>query len=190
MSSDNIADRMLEEHAVDFERFRAQAERLDAIGKRTVDALRAGKKILVCGNGGSASQADHFAGELVGRFRGERVGLPAIALSSSPAGLTAIGNDYGYDRVFARQVEALGVEGDLLFALTTSGRSANVLEALKAAKARGVYSIGLLGKDGGPAAALCDETLIVDSKSTARIQEMHILAIHIVCEIIDRAYGA
>lgn len=190
MESEPVAGGMLDEHARDFERFRAQAARLDALGRRTVEALRAGNKLLVCGNGGSASQADHFAGELVGRFRGERVGLPAIALSSSPAGVTAIGNDYGYDRVFSRQVEALGAPGDILFALSTSGKSPNVLEAARAAKAKGLVTLGLLGKNGGPLLGLCDDAVVVESQSTARIQEMHILAIHIICEIIDRAYGA
>lgn len=190
MSSENVVDRMLDEHAADFVRFRALDRRLEAIGALTVGALKAGRKVLVCGNGGSASQADHFAGELVGRFRGERPSLPAIALSSSPAGVTAIGNDYGYDRIFARQVESLGAAGDVLFALTTSGKSPNVLEAVKQAKMQGVVTVGFLGKDGGPLAPLCDHTLIVPSQSTARIQEMHILAIHIVCEMIDRAWGA
>lgn len=186
----DVADSMLEEHAEDFERFRAQTAELDALGRLTVGALRNGNKILVCGNGGSAAEADHFAGELVGRFRGERPSLPALALSSSPAGVTAIGNDYGYERVFARQIESLGAEGDLLFVLSTSGKSANLIEAVKQAKDRGMITIGLLGRDGGPVAPLCDHTLIVGSTSTARIQEMHLLAIHILCEMIDRAFGA
>lgn len=186
----DVADSMLQEHAEDFERFRAQAAELDALGRLTVGALRNGNKILVCGNGGSAAEADHFAGELVGRFRGERPSLPALALSSSPAGVTAIGNDYGYERVFARQIESLGAEGDLLFVLSTSGQSANLVEAVKQARDRGVITIGLLGRDGGPVAPLCDHTLIVESRSTARIQEMHLLSIHILCEMIDRAFGA
>lgn len=181
---------MLDEHAADFERFRARAAELDSLGRLTVEALRNGNKILVCGNGGSAAEADHFAGELVGRFRGERKSLPALALSSSPAGVTAIGNDYGYERVFARQIESLGAKGDLLFVLSTSGKSANLVEAVKQAKERGMITLGLLGRDGGPVAPLCDHTLIVESDSTARIQELHLLAIHVFCEMIDRAFGA
>lgn len=186
----DLAEAMFDEHAEDFERFRAQAADVDALARLTVGALRNGNKILVCGNGGSAAEADHFAGELVGRFRGERKSLPAFALSSSPAGVTAIGNDYGYDRVFARQIESLGAEGDLLFVLTTSGNSANLIEAVRQAKEQGVISIGLLGRDGGRLAPLCDHALIVGSTSTARIQELHLLTIHILCETIDRAFGA
>ncbi len=190
MSSDSLAASMLDEHARDFEAFRKQAESLDSICRLTVGALRGGNKVLVCGNGGSASQADHFAGELTGRFRGERKSLPAIALSSSPAGVTAIGNDYGYEKIFSRQIESLATKDDVLFALSTSGKSPNVIEAVKQAKAQGVFTVGLLGKNGGALAPLCDHALIVESTSTARIQEMHILAIHIVCEAIDRAFGA
>ncbi len=190
MSSDPVAEAMLEEHARDFEAFRKQAESIDLICRLAVGALRGGNKVLVCGNGGSASQADHFAGELTGRFRGERKSLPAIALSSSPAGVTAIGNDYGYEKIFSRQIESLATKDDVLFALSTSGKSPNVVEAVKQAKAQGVFTVGLLGKNGGAVAPLCDHALIVESTSTARIQEMHILAIHIVCEAIDRAFGA
>lgn len=154
-----------------------------------VGTLQRGGKLLVCGNGGSAADAQHIAAELVGRFLRERAGLPAIALTTDTSALTAIGNDEGFDRVFARQVEALGRAGDLLLAITTSGSSPNVIEAIRAAKARGLTVVGLLGRDGGAARPLCDLALVVASESTARVQEVHILVAHILCEAADRAFA-
>ncbi|MCS6855220.1 MAG: SIS domain-containing protein, partial [Elioraea sp.] len=135
------------------------------------DALRAGGKLLLCGNGGSAADAQHWAGELVSRFAYDRPGLPAIALTTDTSILTAIGNDFGYERVFARQVEALGRPGDVFFALSTSGRSPNVLAALAAARARGLRTVGFTGAGGGEMASLCDVLLRVPHEATPRIQE-------------------
>lgn len=148
-------------------------------------ALEEGHKILLCGNGGSAADAQHIAAEFVGRFHNERISLPAIALTTDTSILTAVGNDYSYDRVFARQVEGLGQKGDVFWGITTSGNSANVVEAAKLAKEKGLVVIGSLGKDGGKMAPLCDAALIVPDDSTARIQEMHILCAHSICEVID-----
>jgi len=163
----------------------ALARASDAI----VSALRGGGTLLLCGNGGSAADAAHLAAEFVGRCTRERAGLPAICLADSSPVVTALGNDYGYDRVFARQVEAFGRPGDLLVALSTSGRSANCVEALREARARGLTTIGLLGRDGGEMAALCDVALIAPSDVTGRIQECHQVWGHILAEDVDREWA-
>jgi D-sedoheptulose 7-phosphate isomerase len=142
------------------------------------EALRQGKKLLVFGNGGSAADAQHFAAELVGRFERERRGLPALALTANTSSLTAVGNDYGYDRVFDRQVEAFAEEGDVLIAISTSGNSENVVRAVKTGKALGCVVIGLTGEGGGKLAAECDVLLAIPSKRVSRIQEMHEICLH------------
>ena len=148
-------------------------------------ALAAGHKLLFCGNGGSAADSQHWAAEIVGRFQKERAGMPAIALTTDTSILTAIGNDYGYDRIFARQVEALGQEGDVLVALSTSGNSPNVLAAIGVAKARGMKVVGFTAQGGGAMAELCDVLLAVPTKVTARAQEIHEIMGHIMCEILE-----
>ena len=152
------------------------------------DAVLAGKKVLLCGNGGSAADAQHIAAELVGRYVLERRPLAAIALTTDTSALTAIANDYGYDHVFSRQVEALGAEGDVLIAITTSGTSKNVVAAVAAARARGMKVIGLTGGKGGALVAACDAGVAVPSTVTARIQECHITIGHLWCEAIDEAF--
>jgi D-sedoheptulose 7-phosphate isomerase len=150
-------------------------------------ALRAGGKLLFCGNGGSAADAQHLATELLVRLR-SRVGRPswpAVALTLDPAALTACGNDYGFEEVFARPLRGLGRAGDVLFGITTSGRSPNVLRALETARAMGIATVGLLGGDGGPARALCDHALVVPSAETARVQELHIALGHAVLELLE-----
>jgi len=151
------------------------------IGKR----LKLGNKLLICGNGGSAADSQHFAAEVVGRFEKERKGFSAIALTTDTSALTAIGNDYGYDKVFSRQVEALGQKGDILIGISTSGNSKNVIEAVKVAKGLGIFTVGLLGKDGGQLKDLVDKAFIVRSNNTARIQEVHITFIHAICRVLD-----
>ena len=147
--------------------------------------LRAGNKLLLCGNGGSAADAQHWAGELVSRFNYDRPGLAAVALTTDSSNLTAIGNDYGYERVFSRQVEALGQPGDVLFALSTSGRSPNILAALVAARARGLATVGFTGAGGGDMAALCDLIIRAPSTATPAIQEVHEVLGHIICGMIE-----
>ena len=150
------------------------------------DALRGGKKLLACGNGGSMCDAMHFAEEWTGRFRGDREALPALAFSD-PSQLTCIANDFGFEEVFARQVAAHGREGDLLLAITTSGSSPNILRALEEARSRGIQTVGLLGTGGGPALALSDVGIVVPEATTSdRIQELHIKVIHIVIEAVER----
>ena len=147
--------------------------------------LRAGKKLLVCGNGGSATDASHFATELVVRFTKDRRALPAICLTSDTGILTAAGNDYGFDEIFARQVAAFGAPGDVLICLTTSGKSRNVIRALEAAKARKLRTIAFLGRDGGSTIGISDIDLLVRSDSTAAVQEAHQLLLHVLCDIIE-----
>jgi D-sedoheptulose 7-phosphate isomerase len=150
-------------------------------------ALRDGGKVLAFGNGGSAADATHFAAELVGRYLLERDGLPAISLSDNASALTAISNDYGYDRVFARQVEALGRPGDVALGISTSGRSANVLEAFSVARTGGLATVALTGGDGGSMREAADVCIAVPSAETPRVQEGHTLVAHILCELVERA---
>jgi D-sedoheptulose 7-phosphate isomerase len=151
------------------------------------ERLRAGGKLLLCGNGGSAADAQHWAGELVGRFHYDRPGLAAIALTVDSAVLTAVGNDYGYARIFARQVEALGRKGDVLFALSTSGRSPNVLAAIEAARAIGMDCVGFTGRGGGAMAELCDPCLRIPADRTPQVQEGHEVLGHAICAMVEAA---
>ena len=160
---------------------------VSTVGEVILASLRQGGKLLTCGNGGSAADALHLAEELVGRYKIERRALPAICLNSDVTALTCIGNDYGYDAIFSRQVEALGRRGDVLVGFTTSGNSANVLAAFAAARARGISTVLLSGKDGGKARTQCDFPIIVPSATTARIQEVHTLVLHQWLEAIDAA---
>lgn len=149
------------------------------------ERLNRGCRILICGNGGSAADAQHFAAELSGRYVKERRALAGIALTTDTSALTAIGNDYGFDRIFSRQVEALGRPGDLLVAISTSGNSPNVIRAVNTARELGIRTLGLLGKTGGELKGLVDESLVVPSDVTARIQEIHQMVYHFWCEVID-----
>jgi len=150
------------------------------------DALKCGNKILICGNGGSAADSQHFAAEIVGRYKLERKGYPAIALSTDTSILTAIGNDYGFEKIFERQIEALGNNGDILIGISTSGNSENVINAVNLAKNMGIYTIGLLGKDGGKLNNLVDLSLVVPSNNTPRVQECHLTIYHVICEEVEK----
>jgi D-sedoheptulose 7-phosphate isomerase len=153
------------------------------------DALAAGSKLLACGNGGSAADAQHFAAELVGRFVRERDPIPAIALTTDSSIVTALGNDYGFDKVFERQVRALGVPGDALLAISTSGQSPNVIEAVRAARERGLVTVALTGADGGALAAEADHAVRVPATATARVQEAHLAVLHAFCSVVDEIPG-
>ncbi len=155
-----------------------------------VETFKRGGKLLVMGNGGSAADAQHFVAEIVGRFKMERRGLPAIALSTDTSILTAIGNDYGFDKVFHRQVEALAAPCDLIVGISTSGNSPNVQLALELAREKGCRTIGLLGKDGGSIKDVCHLALIVPTTDTPRVQESHITIIHIVCDLLEKTMFA
>lgn len=156
------------------------------VAQACVEVYRKGKKILIAGNGGSAADAQHFAAELVGRYGFDRPSLPSIALTTDSSNLTAIGNDYGYEYVFSRQLEGLGQEGDLFIGISTSGNSQNVINAFTAAKDRGVTTVALVGRDGGKMAAMADFAIIVPSNATPRIQESHLLIEHMICDIIEK----
>ena len=158
------------------------------IARVFVDCLKAGNKVLLFGNGGSAADAQHIAGELVGRYLAERPGLAAIALSDNPSILTAVGNDLGYDHVFARQIEALGKAGDVAVAISTSGNSPNVLRGISAASAQEMKTIGLSGKTGGKMRGMVEICLCVPSDAAPRIQEAHMLVGHIISGIVERAF--
>ncbi len=153
--------------------------------RRTAQALEMGFKILIAGNGGSCSQAMHFAGEIIGRFRDNRNPYPCICLGTDPAASSCILNDFGPDAYFARQVEGLGQPGDIFIGLTTSGTSKNIVAALKAAKAKGLTTIGWLGRDGGTAKELCDYAIVVPGEDTGRIQEAHLLILHYFAEFVE-----
>lgn len=161
-------------------------EPIQKAGEIFIGALKNGNKIMICGNGGSAADSQHFAAELSGRYLSERDALAAIALTTDSSALSAIGNDYGFDCVFSRQIEALAKSGDVLLAISTSGKSPNILKAINTAKTKNCQIIGLSGRDGGE--MNCALNIIVPSAHTPRIQEMHILIIHIWCNLIERAF--
>lgn len=184
----NAVDHHLLRHEAAVAALRAHVPRIEAVGAAAVDTLRAGGKLLLCGNGGSAADAQHIAAELVGRYMRARAGLPAIALTTDSSALTAIANDFGYEQVFARQVQALARAGDLLVAISTSGNSPNVIQAVHQARAMGVRTVGLLGGQGGALRDMVDLAVVVPSDETPRIQECHILLGHIWCQMIDDAF--
>ena len=167
-----------------------QSEEIVNCAKICINSLESGNKILLFGNGGSASDAQHIAAELVGRYKSERNGLPAIALTTDTSIITSIGNDFGYDKIFSRQVEAIANEGDVLIGISTSGQSDNVISALKLAKKINCTSVGMSGRGGGEMNEICDVNLVVKSEDTARIQEMHILIGHIICNLIDQKFSS
>jgi D-sedoheptulose 7-phosphate isomerase len=167
--------------------FRDNARRLVDVSSLIAERLKSGGKLLAFGNGGSASDAQHMAGELVGRFLRDRPGLPAIALTTDPSVVTALANDMGFDHVFARQVEAHGRSGDVAFGITTSGRSPNVVLAFRKARALGLVTVGLTGRGGGEVAGLVDHLIDVPHQETARIQEVHGMVVHLVCQGIEEA---
>ena len=160
---------------------------VEEASRMLVETLKNGHKVLLCGNGGSAADAQHIAAELTGRYKSERRGLPGIALTTDTSALTAISNDYGYDHVFDRQVEALANKGDLLIGISTSGNSKNIISAFKVAKELGCHCLGLSGRDGGAMNEVCDLNIVVPSDDTPRIQEMHILIGHTLCQAVDDA---
>lgn len=183
-----ITESSLAEHLATIELVRDQLQPvISEAADRLVGVLKSGGKLLICGNGGSAADAQHLAAELVGRFEHERRGLPAIALTTDTSNLTAIGNDYGFARVFSRQVEALATSKDLLLGISTSGNSENILQAISAAKKLGCTTCGLTGKDGGAIAGAVDLNINIPVQRTARVQEAHLTILHILCELIETA---
>jgi len=183
----NSFEQAIDNHLRVIESLRQQCAVLERIASRMSRAVLEGRKILWCGNGGSAADSQHLAAELVGRFLEERRALPSIALNANSSIVTAIGNDYGYEHVFRRQVEALAVAGDVVVGISTSGKSRNVCLALEAARAAGAYTVAFTGADGATLATIADETLRVPSSETPRIQEGHILCGHMLCDVIEQS---
>ena len=165
------------------------SEEVEEISEAIYRVIEGNNKVMICGNGGSAADSQHFASELTGRFIKDRKPLPAFALTTDSSALTCIGNDYSFDHIFSRQVEALGNKGDCLIGISTSGNSANVLKAFQIAKEKNIKTISLLGNDGGQLKALSDLAIVIPSKSTARIQEAHILIYHTICGSIEEKLG-
>jgi D-sedoheptulose 7-phosphate isomerase len=192
MSSDSSAAlvvRTLKAAAAAHERMAADVTAVVNAAGAIAAALKGGGSVLVFGNGGSAADAQHFAAELVGRYEKERKAWPAIALTTDSSALTAIGNDYGFDRVFARQVEALGRKGDVAIGISTSGKSPNVLRALEAAKAGGLVTVALTGR-GGEAGPIASHHVAVQEDRTARVQEVHATLLHVICELVESELSA
>ncbi len=190
MSADKIVAHNLTEH---FLMVKSVVEELSmavaTVGLCLAGVLKSGGTVYWCGNGGSASDSQHRAAELVGRYKKDRQALRSVALNTDTSVLTCVGNDLGFDQVFSRQVEALGRPGDVLVGISTSGESPNILRALKVASGLGMTTVGLLGRGGGRALPLVDEAIVIPSDSTARIQECHILVGHILCEIVEEELG-
>jgi len=189
MNADDIR-RLASESATVQERFFAEnAERLLEVGERLAASVVTGGRVLAFGNGGSAAHAQHLAAELVGRFERERMALSALSLSADPSVVSAIGNDMGYDAVFRRQIEAHGRPGDVAFGISTSGRSPNVVLALRAARERGLLTVALTGNGGGALGELVEYLVDVPHGNTARIQEVHTVVVHVLCQIVEEASG-
>ena len=184
----DIITQRFDEHLDTYIKMRNYIEEIRVVADICKNALDKGHKILFFGNGGSAADSQHLAAELVGRFVKERESLPAIALTTDTSILTAIANDYSYDDVFSRQVAGLGQAGDVLIGISTSGNSKNVVKAIELAKQKGLKTVAFTGEGGGKLGALCDAVIAVPSKTTARIQEIHILVGHIVCELVEEDY--
>ena len=171
--------------AVKQETLKKNTEQIAQTAQLIIDTFKAGNKLFFCGNGGSAADSQHIAAEFVGRFQKERAAWPAIALTTDTSALTALGNDYSFDIVFSRQLQALGKKGDVIIGITTSGNSKNVLEAFKTARAMGIKTVGVTGGTGGQMLPLSDIAIIAASPTTARIQESHLVIFHAICEIVE-----
>ncbi len=161
-------------------------DKIADVAKKCIELYKTDKKTILAGNGGSAADAQHIAAELVGRYGFDRPSIPSLALTTDTSNLTAIGNDYGYDKVFSRQLEGMGQDGDIFIGISTSGNSENILNAFNSAKKKNIFTVALVGKDGGEMAKQADIALVVPSDSTPRIQESHILIGHILCDIIEK----
>lgn len=183
-----IADttiREISEHLETIKTLKELVPNIVLIANRIINSLEKGGKLLICGNGGSAADAQHLSSELVGRYQKERKSLCALSLSTDPSAVTAIGNDYGFNKVFSRQVEGLGSAEDILLVISTSGQSQNLVNAIKSANKKKIETVGLLGNEGGIIKNMLDFNIVINSKNTARIQESHGLIIHLICKIID-----
>ena len=185
MTANNVISKAIDDHQAAVAALSNMVPQIEALATRLKQCLADGGKLLFMGNGGSAADSQHIAAELVGRFKRERRGLPAIALTTDTSILTAVGNDYGYENIFSRQVEALCGPKDVLVGISTSGNSGNVVRAIETGKHLGIYCVGLLGGSGGKLVSLCDMSIVAPVAETARVQELHILLGHILCELLE-----
>ena len=181
-------ERVIAEHQKALNLVSGKKDKIREIADIITDCLNKGHKLLIMGNGGSAADSQHFAAEIIGRFQKERKALPAIALSTDTSILTVVGNDYGFDSIFSRQVEGLAKKDDVVICFSTSGNSSNIITALDAAKKTGCRTIGFLGRDGGILKNKCDVSIIIEIETTARVQEMHLMIYHIICELVEKDY--
>jgi D-sedoheptulose 7-phosphate isomerase len=188
-TTSNLFDKALAAHRQAFDSLAALRPDLTAAAEAATDAVRDGGKVMFCGNGGSAADAQHLAAELVGRLVKDRRALPGLALSTDSSALTCIANDFGYDEVFARQVQGLGRAGDVLIAISTSGNSMSVIRAVEVAKPMGIMTVGFLGRNGGQLRRLVDVPIVVAAEETARIQEAHIFLGHVLCSLVEQGLG-
>lgn len=183
---EKMIDKVLRESLRVVEDFvKENARNLVFVAEKISSVFTADRKLMICGNGGSAADAQHIAAEFVNRFMLERPPLPAIALTTDTSVISSIGNDYSFDEIFSKQVKAIGMEGDMLLAISTSGNSGNVISAVKAARSLGIYTVALTGRDGGRLSPLVDMALVVKSNTTPRIQEAHCFALHTLCQLVD-----
>ncbi|MBI4655521.1 MAG: D-sedoheptulose 7-phosphate isomerase [Elusimicrobia bacterium] len=185
---ENLISAAVQQHLAALDSLRENLPEIRKIARLVTKILKRGGSVFLCGNGGSAADSQHIAAELVGRFKKDRKALAAAALTTDTSVLTSLGNDYGFEKIFERQVEALAKKGDVLIAISTSGNSPNALNAVKKARLMKVHTVGLLGGDGGKIKKFCDIPVVIGSDNTARIQEMHIFAGHILCELIEDSF--
>ena len=183
----DIIEHEINAHIIVAEQMHNLSDDIAKISSICIDSIRSSGKVLIFGNGGSAADAQHIAAELVGRYKSERKGLPAVALTTDTSALTSIGNDFGFDQIFQRQVEALAKPEDVVIGISTSGNSLNVVSALRLSKKMGCKIIGLSGNDGGDMNTICDVNIVVPASDTPRIQEMHILIGHTLCQLIEKS---
>lgn len=182
---ENLISSEIQEHIKISSELNNYTNIINLIVKEILKCFKNKGKILICGNGGSAADAQHFSSEIVGRYESERKGFPAISLSTDSSALTAISNDYGFQEVFSRQIESLGQEKDILVVFSSSGNSENIINAINMAKQLGIFTFGFLGKDGGESSKILDAQITINSRRTCRVQEMHSLLIHIICQILE-----
>ena len=186
MNIDNYYNEILDEHLSIFNKLSSYKDQVYVLSDVIYNIFKQNGKLIICGNGGSAGDSQHIAAEFIGRFEVERGPLPAIALTTDSSVLTCLSNDYNFDQIFSRQIEAIGNSNDCLIAITTSGNSQNIINAIESSNKIGMTTIGILGSEGGKAINSCDYDITVESKKTARIQEVHIFILHAICGLIDR----
>ena len=186
-NTENFVKNELDEHVENTQLLKKLTPKIHNLANNILQALQEGKKLLICGNGGSAADAQHFSSELIGRYEKERKSYPAIALTTDSSAITAISNDFGFDNVFSRQIEGIGKSGDILIVISTSGNSKNLIKAIETAKNKNIKCAALLGKKGGLILEMADLEITIDSNRTCRIQEMHGLIIHIICGLIENS---